>query len=353
MEKAYYRNQYLTELDSTLVEINGNHLVFEDSIFYPEGGGQPGDIGTIGDIPVLDTDKDGIIVADTASFTVGERYRQNIDWNHRYHYMVEHTAQHLISAVLFHSFGLHTVSVHMGKDIVTIELEEKDVKNEVFEKAEDIVNDMIRKGLKVVSIILSHKDAETYGLRRSIKVEGDVRIIKLDEYDAVGCGGVHLGDIREIKEVSFISTEAIRGHIRTSWKVGEDAVREKKENKRILSALSRLYSATGDAIVNSAEKDRQKIKELSYELGNSMKELAFLYLKDFEKEKKTDVLETKLPVSSFVGLVEKTDIKEILIINNENKEFIYYGSKESFDELKKKYDFKGGGKAPYFRGKLI
>ena len=121
-EKLYYENPYLEELEAEVVAVSGSALILDKTIFYPEGGGQPGDCGLFGDIPIATTEKgdDGtphhIIAEGFLPPPVGTRAKLHLDWEHRYFYMREHSAQHLVSALLFSMHGIGTVAVHQGED---------------------------------------------------------------------------------------------------------------------------------------------------------------------------------------------------------------------------------------------
>ena len=103
-ELLYYKDQYLKETEAEVVEIREGGVVFDRTIFYPECGGQPGDRGFFGSHRIRDTrkDKDGtpLHVFEGELPQVGEKGLLSLDWDHRYFYMKEHSAQHLLSAAL-------------------------------------------------------------------------------------------------------------------------------------------------------------------------------------------------------------------------------------------------------------
>jgi alanyl-tRNA synthetase len=127
-EKLYYQNQYQSEFKAVVTKIEhieqGWALTLNRTQFYPEGGGQPSDRGWINDTPLLDVKKAGDevvhILPPASQFSEGETVMARVDWSHRFDYMQQHTAQHIISAVLHRSFGIGTVAVHRGEELLTI-----------------------------------------------------------------------------------------------------------------------------------------------------------------------------------------------------------------------------------------
>ena len=117
----YYKDPYLKETEATVVEIRNGMVVFDKTIFYPECGGQPGDRGSFGKWVISDTrkDKDGtpLHVIEGELPPLGTTETLSLDWDHRYFYMKEHTAQHLLSSLLYHMYSIGTVAVHQGEEI--------------------------------------------------------------------------------------------------------------------------------------------------------------------------------------------------------------------------------------------
>ena len=135
-EQHYYDEPYLREYDSRVSEVTEKGLVLEATIAYAEGGGQPGDRGCINGVPFTNTIHEGehiLHLMDASSFSKGDEVRIVLDWKHRYEYMQQHTAQHLLSGLMFSKFGIGTLAVHQGEDILTIETDREDIPEETME----------------------------------------------------------------------------------------------------------------------------------------------------------------------------------------------------------------------------
>lgn len=270
-ESVYYQRPYLKELETNVIAAqpfgkpsqNLFAVQLDRTICYPEGGGQPGDRGALssasGSCRIIDThkgDDDSIlhIVEGPLLFSVGDSVVLSLDWEHRYEYMQQHTAQHIISGLFYTHFDIGTVSVHQGEECLTVETDRGDIPAETLRTMESLVNQAVRSRAKVSYEVCSHADAEALGLRRSIKVEGDVRLVRIGDIDVIACGGIHVASTDEIELVIFCGVEMIRGHVRTIWKTAGRAFAEIHRNREIVQELGAFFSAQPHEL---AEKARQ------------------------------------------------------------------------------------------------
>ena len=357
MNKLYYENPYLKSIEAKVTRIDGNKVFFDQSIFYPEGGGQPGDVGFFNDYEITDTQKDGDDVAhvfkNTVGLSVGESGRLSLNWEHRYDFMKRHSAQHLLSSVFFRTLGVGTLAVHLAEEYVTIELDRKEICREDLLKVEDEANALVRKGLKIEQKDMSRSDAEALHMRRSIKVEGDVvKVVFISGQDAVACGGVHVSNTNEIGEVSFYKVEYIRGHLRSIWLVDSEAVGIRRLDSAIVNEASVLLSSPRNEII-------QSLKARLCELDGLKREIRELYARSAEKEalsidKDYSVHLTSLPLDEFRTVLSSSALKDVLIVRDgEKKEFLYIGSDGHFTEVKKILSLKGGGRNGIYQGSYL
>ncbi len=357
-EILFYDDAYSRSIDATVLEVRGNALILDRTIFYAESGGQPGDRGFFGPHEIVDTqkDKDGEflhILKNGAEVEVGQRMTLSLDWDHRYKYMVEHSAQHLLSATMFTYKGIGTVAVHQGEEILTIETDAGEIADEDLLLIEDIANGKIRDGLRIYQEEMSHERAESLGMRRSIKVDGDVKVVFIEGLDAVACGGVHVSSTKEIKEVVYRGKEMIRSHVRTIWSCGDASVSYRRENERLLKGCYKLLSADKETILKDVERIIRDNNDLSYEIKRLKKNVAERELEDALRLSSTPSLLafiTESNVEDFQEAVSRSG-REVLILEREGKKgFMYFGTKERFLKLKGEISLKGGGKDILFRG---
>lgn len=261
-DTLFYQNPYRKDLTATVQGIE-NHakapaVVLDSTICYPEGGGQPGDRGTMSGIPIIDTIKDDNgrilhILSAGPDFSVGDHVQIKLDWEHRYDYMQQHTAQHLLSGTFHRLFGIGTVSVHLGHDDMSIEVDTGEVSEEVLDAVEDEVNRIIRLAVSVTAETVTQEESQQIPLRRAVKVDSDVRLVSIGEFDTIACGGVHVADTSELISVQYVRNETIRGNIKTFWLAGERALRATRRNRKIVDAAGTLLSAPPEGILEGIE----------------------------------------------------------------------------------------------------
>ncbi len=264
----YYDSPYENEFTARILQRektkHGTAVVLDRTLFYPEGGGQPSDLGTLGGAEVTEVKKrDGEIW----HFLKGEPEERadgtaagSLDWGHRYDFMQQHTGQHLLSAVMYRRYGYETMSVHLGGEYITIEVEADSITREVIEGFEDEAASLIARNLPVQAYWVAEEKAGKLDLRREPKVSGNIRIVQVDDYDAVACGGVHTAATGEVKLVKHIDTERIRGRQRLYWKVGDRAVRDYRLRTRVTAELSDLFSVPPEQLT---ERARGTVDELT------------------------------------------------------------------------------------------
>ena len=357
-ELLYYKDGYLKSIEATVIEIRDGKVVLDKTIFYPECGGQPGDRGTFGEWKILDTkkDKDGtpLHVVEGELPSVGTKSVLTLDWNHRYFYMKEHTAQHLLSALLFHEYGIGTVAVHQGEDILTIETDRSEINDDILLSLEEKAIDEIIKSRKVYQVDMDRKEAEGLKMRRSIKVDDEtVKVVFISDLDAVACGGVHLSSTSEIKEICYRGKEQIRGHVRIIWSVGEKAREYRRENERSVRECGKLLSSDSHTMTSTLEKFLSEDLELKKENRELKKKVIELEL--IERKEDTIVFESSVSITEAPEIVEKyAEGRKIFILDGTNKRnFLFFGTKDDFEKIKKECTLKGGGREPLFRGTIM
>lgn len=353
-EKLYYKDGYLKETTATVKEVRDNSFILDKTIFYPEGGGQRGDRGFFGPHKVDNTIKDenGEILHLSSSLPkVGETYSLVLDWENRIEGMREHTAQHLISSILFHSYGISTVAVHEGDGAITIETDRSEIDDDILLDVEKKTIEHICENRRVWQEEKRREDALEMNMRRSIKVDSPtVLVVFIDSLDAVACGGVHLSSTGEIGEVSYLGKESIRGHVRVIWSIGEKSREIRLMNSRAIKRIGTLLSSPSSLVTNEVERMLEENKELKRKNRELEKALA---IKEIEKSLIGSlVIETvSHSVELLLDFVSSYPEKEFFIIENGLKKgFLYYGKKERFMLLKEKANLKGGGREPLFRG---
>ncbi len=232
------------------VDPDGAFVTLAETLFYPEGGGQPADICSLGGAKVVDVQKDdtGTIhhylasPPDTA-LQPGDRITGTVDMAHRWDYMQQHTGQHVLSAALAQVAEAPTVSVHQGSELTTIEVDQESLSESVLEAVEDRANKIVRADLPVRGFWIDHTELPNYALRRPTSRTGKIRLVEIDGVDLVACGGVHLPRTGLLNAIHLSSVERIRGRLRLGFKIGDRAIADYREKDRALSTAAEQFSA--------------------------------------------------------------------------------------------------------------
>ncbi|MCM3537953.1 alanyl-tRNA editing protein [Priestia endophytica] len=211
------------------------YIILEETAFYPTGGGQPHDIGTLNGIKVLTVEElDGEIrhytertLPDSDDKVVGV-----IDWERRFDYMQQHTGQHILSAAFAQLYDISTVGFHLGKDIVTIDLNISELTEEMISKAEKLANDIIIENRPIVTKWIEYDDLVNYPIRKTPSVKENIRLVIIDEFDYNGCGGTHPNTTGEVGAIKVLNWERQRKKIRLYFICGNRVMTQFDQKQR-------------------------------------------------------------------------------------------------------------------------
>jgi len=264
-ERIYYKDIDKTEFEAEVVEAVKEKkvwkVILDKTCFYPEGGGQPADRGWINDIPVTDVQKEGDSIYHYLSREPGTgTVRGKIDTRRRHDYMQQHTGQHIISGALWQVGKYKTVSVHMGAEYTAIEIDAPGIPEADLVETEILANKIINDDLPITPVYTDLHELDKFPLRKPVTREGDIRLVKIGDFDCAGCGGLHLDSTRKVELVKAVGVEKIRGNTRIAWKIGQRAFADYREKVTIVSDLKRLLETNPEQFV---KKTGDLMEELS------------------------------------------------------------------------------------------
>lgn len=223
--KMYYGDPEIAQATVEVIgsgqDEKGQYILTNQTIFYPEGGGQPADTGSIGGAAVLDVQSSQEEIRHYTDMPLSNgEYPAQLDWNKRFDHMQQHAGQHVLSAVFADRHNLHTTSFHLGEERVSIDLDAAEIPQEVLAAAEAAANDVIRRHLPITTEWVTEEQAKSMPLRKPPAVKGDIRLVKIDGVDLNACGGTHPKNTSDIGLIKIITAEKAKGGTRVYFLCG-------------------------------------------------------------------------------------------------------------------------------------
>ena len=276
-EKLYYTDAFLKNFTATVTNCTDfagkTALLLDRTAFYPEGGGQPADHGTIGDANVLDVqEKDGDIfhIVDRP-VPPGTAVDCAVDWARRFDHMQQHSGEHILSGILCEMFACDNVGFHMGADTVTIDYNAAFTYEQALE-AERRANAVIAADRAAEITFPSAEELERLDYRSKKALTGQVRIVRFPDADCCACCGTHVLRAGQVELVKILSCQKFREGVRLEILCGRraveffDAVYDQSravaqalsvKPQTIADAVSRLQSELADAKFRAARMEEE------------------------------------------------------------------------------------------------
>ncbi|MBE6570008.1 MAG: alanyl-tRNA editing protein [Ruminococcaceae bacterium] len=254
--KLYYEDCHLTEctahVESCTPTEGGWHIILDQTVFYPEGGGQPCDRGTLNGVPVLDVQEQGEDVVHLCAdpFDVGTEVTGKIDWERRFDLMQQHSGEHIVSGFIHARYGCHNVGFHMGTDVITIDFDTV-IPAEELPEIEAKANAAIWKNTPLHIWYPTEEELPQVPYRSKKALPWPVRVVEFPEVDICACCGVHVAYTGEIGLVKLLSCVKFHQGVRIEMACGGRAVALLsavfEENRQVSHAFSAKMLETGAA----------------------------------------------------------------------------------------------------------
>ena len=256
-EKLFYQDPFLKEFTATVVsceaEKNAFAVILDRTAFYPEGGGQSADHGTLGTAAVTDTrDRGGEIVhLCDKPLTVGDTVRGAIDFTRRFDLMQQHSGEHIVSGIICGKFGCDNVGFHVGKDTVTIDFN-ADITNDDLREVERLANRYIQEDHPISITYPSPEELAVLPYRSKKELTGEVRIVAFPGADCCACCGTHVLSSGQVGLVKLLSVIKFREGVRIEMLAGNRAIdwftTVLEQNTLVSQALSAKPAETAAAV---------------------------------------------------------------------------------------------------------
>ncbi|MEM3198784.1 MAG: alanine--tRNA ligase-related protein [Thermoplasmata archaeon] len=350
----FYQEPYLREMEVKVISKKGDLLKFDDTIFYPGGGGQPYDIGIfkgegfVAEITEVKKLDDGIWhKVKPIDGEIGTSGKIEIDWKRRYYLMKSHTGEHIFYKSLENVMPVKFVKVEFSipESVLFVEGE---VTLDNIEKAEEIANSIIMRNLNVTTEIKKLEDVGETRIRRERIKEEEVRIVNVGNFDSSACSGIHVRSTGEIERIHIKRLKRSK-YNEIIFLVSEEAVREiereKNEMRRINHFLNEFENAYNK--IKTMKENLDLLKENYYELTermfnfNKIENVKFPIYYTIEELGEIRAIEKKahslIENEKCIVIVGRKSLERINIFNSTGQDL-------HLIEFLKEKNLKGGGK---------
>lgn len=276
--KLYYEDSHLAQFTALVLSCEetetGYEIVLDATAFYPEGGGQAADTGTLGPVRVLDTRERGETVVHLCDgpLVIGAEVEGCIDYEARFIRMQQHSGEHIVSGIIHRRYGYHNTGFHMGSGIITIDFDGV-IPAEELSAIEAEANEAVWKNLPVRCWYPGPEELPNVLYRTKKALPWPVRIVEFPGYDSCACCGTHVKATGEIGLIRLFSTVGLRGGTRMEMACGKRALEilnsAYEQNRLVSQAFSAKIMETGAA----AKRMNEALAEQKYRIAGLEKQI--------------------------------------------------------------------------------
>jgi alanyl-tRNA synthetase len=277
-ERLYYDDSYTTDFPARIVERlvvdDRPTVVLDRTYFYPTGGGQPFDVGTIGGVEVVDVfprEEDSVVLHLLAGEVGEDEVTCRVDWERRLDHMQHHTGQHVLSQAFVQVAQANTVGFHLGVESVTIDLDVAAVSPETAEQAEDLANQIVYEDRRVTARSLAPGEEASVRMRNvpdSLATD-ELRVVEIEDFDATACGGTHVSAAGQIGVIKIIKLEKRGEETRVEFRCGKRALRDYRQKNALVNQLAAEFTVGHWEIDEAVSRLRAELKDTRRELKDA------------------------------------------------------------------------------------
>jgi len=289
--KLFQQDVYRKECVSTITEVNGTGtpedpflLALDETVFFPTGGGQPCDLGTVDGVPLAEVfEKNGEVwhklqpahagndKSPCVRWRAGDRVTCVLDWERRFGNMQRHCGEHILSGIFFRETGGVNRGFHMGNGYMTIDIDVPGITWEQALRIETLTNEVIWANVPVtVRYYENRSEAEKLPLRKALAVDEDISIVCVGDEsnpaDCVACCGTHPSTSGQVGLLKIFKLENYKGMTRVYFNAGKGALEDYQNKHRILTELNLKYSSDDNNLLDKMKAQEEKNKEVRQEL---------------------------------------------------------------------------------------
>ncbi len=337
---------------------NGFALVLDRTAFFPEGGGQASDKGTIEDACVFDVQilNDEIVHFTDKPLKAGSTVNAVLNWERRFDYMQQHSGEHIVSGVAHNLYGAENVGFHLGDEIVTLDFD-IELTREQIQLIEKQANEAVFNNVKFNAFYPEKEALEAMQYRSKKEIEEAVRIVEIEGVDRCACCAPHVKSAAQIGIIKLLDSERLRGGVRIELKCGRRALEDyniKYDNLRkigsMLSAVQNEAAAAVEGLNERLSAEKLLSRELKRRLVNALIASSsdeFVIIADGLDGKELQLLAD--------GLHKKSGKTHLVMSEGANgTAFALCGNEEDanavFTVFRNKFTVRGGGRGGLMQG---
>jgi alanyl-tRNA synthetase len=254
--RLYFTNSSLLDFRADVLEVRssqrGVEVVLDQTAFYPTGGGQPNDTGRLDEAEVIDVYEDEAgaifhVIKEAGLFAPGQTVSGQVNPERRLEHMQQHSGQHILSQAFVKSCGAETRSFHLGAQTSTIDVELEKPTDDLMRAAEDLANEIVFEDRPMRIHIVNENDAVNLPLRKESVIQGEIRVIEVEDFDWSPCGGTHASRTGQIGLIAIRSYERAKKMTRVEFVCGGRALDEYRHANRTAAAVAQTFSAERDS----------------------------------------------------------------------------------------------------------
>lgn len=276
--KLYYEDSHLAEFTATVLNCvqteKGWEILLDATCFYPEGGGQACDLGTLGDAHVLDVQEwdEAVVHLCDAPLAVGSTVTGKIDWQRRFDLMQQHSGEHILSGLIHAKFGYHNVGFHIGAQVMEVDFDGP-IALEALAQLERQANEAIWQDLPVQCDYPAAEVLPTIPYRSKKALEYPVRIVTFPGYDICACCGVHVKHTGQVGIIKVLSCVKFHQGVRLQMVCGDRAYTYLSQIFEQNRQVSQLFSAKMPETAEAARRFSQQLAEEKFRATGLQKRL--------------------------------------------------------------------------------
>ncbi len=363
-KKLYYTDSYIKCFSATVQSCTKEgelyKTVLDQTAFFPEGGGQKSDTGHLGDAIVYDVQIQNGVICHFTDKPLGGTLTGEIDFEKRFRNMQHHTAEHILSGIIYKEFGLNNVGFHLSDTYVTFDtsgiLSEAELK-----RVELLANKAVFENRAVTCFFPSEDELKNTFYRSKNEIEGEVRLVTIDSVDCCACCAPHVKYTGEIGLIKLLKTEKLRGGLRIYISCGLDALLDYRQKQESCAGISALLAAKQDEIYPTVVKLTEVLKEQKRIIAEYEKERLISLVGGADKESFNCYFVKDADVSSLrsaVNEAKKSGHKLCAVFKGDDTagySYVLGGSlsaKEIADKMHSALGGKGGGSEQMMQGSI-